>query len=130
MVIKQISDKYDTRGIFIFFFNLGLFACLVWSIFTFQNIRLCKKKKNSSVFRFCFFVLFCFYFSSLFDTKLFDFKTVYFNGYTILFQLIVISCLLFISKRSLDFHAPILSILFPLYFLFYFWNGRVFFLGQ
>jgi hypothetical protein len=102
-----------------FSFNLGLFACLVWSIFTFQNIRLVEKIKKIPIFLgFAFLFYSIFYFSSLFDTKLFDFKTVYFNGYTILFQLIVISCLLFISKRSLDFHAPILSIFISPYIFF------------
>ncbi len=102
-----------------FSFNLGIFACLFWNIFTFQDIRLIDKLKKLPIF-FGFSLLFysLFYFSSLFDTKLFECKSIYFNGYSILVQLIMISSILFISKKSLEFHAPILSIIISPYIFF------------
>ncbi len=104
---------------FSFSFNLSLFTCLVWSILTFQNIRLIEKIKKLPLF-ILFSILFyaTFYLSSFFHTKIFEFKSIYFNGYTILILILLLGFILFVSKRSLEFHAPILSIVFAPYFFF------------
>lgn len=117
-----------------FSFNLGLFACLIWSICTFQNIRLVEKIKKIPLFLgFAFLFYSVFYISSLFDTKYFELKSIYLNGYFIFLQLILISCSVFFSKRSLDFHAPILSIILSPYIFFLlfgieefsFWENKI-----
>ncbi len=102
-----------------FSFNLGIFTCLCWNLFSFQNKRLIDKLKKVPLFLgFSLFFYLVFYLSSRFDTNLFECKSIYFNGYTILIGLIAISSILFISKRPLDFHAPVLSIFIAPYIFF------------
>lgn len=104
---------------FSFSFNLSLFTCLLWSILTFQNIRLLEKIKKFPIFA-LFSILFyaTFYLSSFFHTKIFEFKLIYFNGYTILAQILMLGIILFISKRNFSFHTPIISIVLAPYLFF------------
>jgi hypothetical protein len=102
-----------------FSFNLGIFTCLFWNLFSFQNKRLIDKLKKIPVFlgfSLSFYSLF--YLSSRFDTKLFQFKVIYFNGYTILSLFVLIGVVIYVSKKSFDFYAPLLSILLSPYIFF------------
>lgn len=101
-----------------FSFNLGVFTCLFWNFFSFQDKKLVEKLKRLPLFiAFGFLFYSIFYISTLFSTRFFELKSIYFNAYTILFFLLAVSLLLYLAK-SFSLAASLASLLIAPYIFF------------